>query len=202
MQAMEKEKKMSKNNPELSHYVGRSRRLLALVVVAFMILFAFGTMPATNMVPGKLLSGAEVEALADSIVVVPAATGLGFIFIANLVLSLALSAALIWLIDGMLRAYGRGVIFSPQNAQRVQLIGWVMLAAALLRTSMHVIERFFIAGEMPPIVAVAPAEKSIDLLVWPLPLDLPILFGAITIIVMGQVMRHAARLEEELSHVV
>ena len=49
MQAMEKEKKMSKNNPELSRYVGRSRRLLALVVVAFMILFAFGTMPATNM---------------------------------------------------------------------------------------------------------------------------------------------------------
>lgn len=79
MQAMEKEKKMSKNNPELSRYVGRSRRLLALVVVAFMILFAFGTMPATNMVPGKLLSGAEVEALADNIVVVPAATGLGFI---------------------------------------------------------------------------------------------------------------------------
>jgi hypothetical protein len=28
------------------------------------------------------------------------------------------------------------------------------------------------------------------------------LFGTITIIVMGQVMRHAARLEEELSHVV
>ena len=75
--------------------------------------------------------------------VVRAATGLGFIFIANLVLSLAPSAALIWLIDGMLRAYGRGVIFSPQNARRVQLIGWVMLAAALLRTSMHVIERFF-----------------------------------------------------------
>jgi len=39
MQAMEKEKKMSKNNPELSRYVGRSRRQLALVVVAFMILF-------------------------------------------------------------------------------------------------------------------------------------------------------------------
>lgn len=111
-----KGEKISKNNPELSRYVGRSRRLLALVVVDFMILFAFGTMPATNMVPGKLLSGAEVEALAANIVVVPAATGLGFIFIANLVLSLALSAALIWLIDGMLRACGRGVIFSPQNA--------------------------------------------------------------------------------------
>ena len=84
----------------------------------------------------------------------------------------------------------------------MQLIGWVMLAAALLRTSMHVIGRFFIAGEMLQVVAAAPAEKFIDLLVWPLPLDLPILFGAITIIVMGQVMRHAARLEEELSHVV